>query len=112
MHSMLSPQPSSLTITPLALVVVALEPSVILCVLTVFTVVVPRVVHGAARVWARVLVLRTQADMPSHVVTLVVTLLVVTVIGMCRRRPSHARVRAAHTPVFPAPALGSVISTQ
>ena len=81
MHSMLSPQPSSLTITPLALVVVAFEPSVMrLCVLTVFTVVVPRVVHGAAWVWARVLVLRTtQADMLSHVVTLVVTLLVVTV---------------------------------
>ena len=83
MHSMLSPQPSSLTITPLALVVVALEPSIMrLCVLTVFTVVVPRVVHGAAWVWARVLVLRTQADMLSHVVTLVVTLLVVTVLSV------------------------------
>ena len=112
---MLSPQPSSLTIIPPALVVVALEPSVMcLRVLKLFTVVVPRVVHVATRVWARViLVLRTTlADMLSHVVTLVVTLLVVTVIGMCRRRPSHARVRAAHTPVFPAPALGSVISTQ
>ena len=81
MHSMLSLQPSSFTFAPLLLVVVALVPGVIrLCVLSVFTVVVPRVVHGATWVWACVLVVRTtQADMLSHVVTLVVTLLVVTV---------------------------------
>ena len=69
-----------------------------LYVLTVFTVVVPRVVHGATWAWARVLVLArvlalstTQADVLSHVVNLVVTLLVVTLsIGDAQRPCIHS----------------------
>ena len=64
MHSMLSPQPSSPTIAPLALVVVALEPSVIVLIrLPVFIVVVAWVMRGAIWGWGCVLVVRTmQAD--------------------------------------------------
>ena len=78
MHSMLSPQPSSPTIAPLALVVVALEPSVIVLIrLLVFIVVVPWVMRGAIWGWGCVLVVRTmQADLLAHVIALLVTLLV------------------------------------